>query len=100
VTVAGSTAEALRRLAHELPHVVLTDLGMPGDDGFALLNAVRAIAPTRIPVAALTAYASEIDRGRVEQAGFDGYVAKPADPLDIVRMVARLRGPGADRPKA
>jgi PAS domain S-box-containing protein len=90
VTVAASVAEAMSRLAQDTPDVVITDIGMPDDDGFALLQAIRAIKRTLVPVAALTAYGTDPDRRRIMSAGFDEYVVKPVDPVDLLRLVARL----------
>lgn len=90
VTTASSVPEAMNRLAQDTPDVVITDIGMPDDDGFALLRAIRDIHHIRIPVAALTAYGTEQDRRRVMGAGFAEYVVKPADPVDLLRLVARL----------
>jgi CheY-like chemotaxis protein len=92
---ADSVAQAMEMLAEEIPDVVFTDLAMPGTDGFALLRAVRAVQRDPVPVIALTAYASEKDRRRVHRAGFNGFLAKPADPTALLRLVAELgsRGP-------
>lgn len=95
VRTSGSTAEALRHLAEEAPDLVVTDIAMPGEDGFALLHGIRHHAnfPVRaVPVLAVTAYSSEGDRARMLAAGFDGHVAKPLPPRALVRSVARLLG--------
>ncbi|MFT3775419.1 MAG: GAF domain-containing protein [Minicystis sp.] len=92
VEVAGSTGEALAAVTRFHPDVVLTDLGMPVDDGFSLLTRLRALpAPFgRIPAVALTAYARTADAVRARTAGFAAHVAKPADPnlLSVVLMSA------------
>lgn len=93
VVMADSAAKALQALAHEIPDVMITDLGMPAMDGFALLDAVRAsgdAAVRGIPVAALTAYARSEDRTRALRAGFQMHLSKPIDPAELVAAVSTL----------
>jgi len=90
VRSAGSVAEGLRDIGEQRPDVVVTDLAMPGEDGFVLVGAIRALEGPRIPVVALTAYASEEDARRVRSADFDDYLAKPVDPAALVRVVHRI----------
>jgi signal transduction histidine kinase/CheY-like chemotaxis protein len=91
VLEASSAAEAMAALANERPTVLVTDIGMPVEDGYALVRAVRANAATRaIPALALTAYSRTEDRAKARDAGFDDHVAKPVDPHDLVRRVAAL----------
>ena len=74
---------------------MLADLGMPGSDGFDLLHRARDLAKKRqqlLPVLAVTAYASENDRARAFDAGFDGYLSKPVDPAVLVRTLIDLIG--------
>jgi signal transduction histidine kinase len=88
---AASVAEARRVLAAMTPDVVITDIAMPGEDGYALLRFCREhpSAQTRnIVVLALTAYAGEDARNSVLAAGFDGYLAKPLDPGAVSRTIA------------
>jgi signal transduction histidine kinase/CheY-like chemotaxis protein len=95
VQTAGSTAEALRRLASEPPDAVLTDIAMPGEDGYALLQRIRDHVDVRVRgvlVMAVTAYSSDRDRARMVAAGFDAHVAKPLPARDMVRSVAALLG--------
>jgi len=90
---AASAAEALAEMARRRPDVVLADIEMPGEDGYGLLRRIRALpadAGGALPVAALTAYASEQDRASVLAAGFAVHVPKPVDPLDLAKVVARL----------
>jgi signal transduction histidine kinase/ActR/RegA family two-component response regulator len=95
VRTAGSAAHALKKLEHWTPHVVVTDIGMPGDDGFALIAAVRGKpGPAgRVPMVALTAYAGVDDRVRLLDAGFQLHIAKPADPGELTAAIASLAGP-------
>jgi CheY-like chemotaxis protein len=93
--LAGSVPEALAAIAERVPDVVITDIEMPGEDGHTLLKRVRALAPERggrVPVAALTAYASPEDRRKVLAAGFQRHIAKPFQPGDLVAVIARLVG--------
>jgi PAS domain S-box-containing protein len=102
VQLVGSADEALQRLQHWQTDVLISDLGMPGLDGFDLIRAVRAqeeaAAPSRHLVAmALSAYASDEDRARALAAGFQSYAPKPIDPADLVALVARTaRGPAGE----
>jgi CheY-like chemotaxis protein len=77
VRQAGSGSGALAAVQQETPDLVLTDIGLPGMDGYALLKALRNGPAAPIPVVALTAYAMEGDEQRAVEAGFDGYFTKP-----------------------
>jgi signal transduction histidine kinase/ActR/RegA family two-component response regulator len=93
VTVAHGADDAIGSLDTELPHVVVTDIGMPGVDGFQLLERIRAHRNPlvrHIPVAALTAYARSEDRVKALRAGFHIHLAKPIDPVELVAAVAAL----------
>ena len=93
VTTATSGADAIGVLDIERPDVLVTDLGMPGLDGFALIDRVRRHADDRvrqIPAAALTAYARSEDRMKALRAGFQMHLAKPIDPVELVTTVAAL----------
>jgi protein-histidine pros-kinase len=96
VEIAGSVAEAMGKLAHCEPAVVVTDVAMPGEDGYALLRRVRALAgPLRhLPVIAVTAHARAEDRVRALRAGFRVYVPKPVDHMDLIRVVKDAGTPG------
>jgi len=93
VTAATSGADAIHALESETPDVLVTDLGMPGLDGFALIDRVRRHADERvreIPTAALTVYARSEDRMKALRAGFQMHLAKPIDPAELVTTVAAL----------
>ncbi|MDB5297380.1 MAG: sensor hybrid histidine kinase [Phycisphaerales bacterium] len=95
VTTAGSAAEALDRFAADRPDVLVSDIGMPGEDGYALIRRVRALGPDhggRVPALALTAYARSEDRVRAVLAGFQSHVAKPVEPSELITMIASLAG--------
>ena len=95
--VAGfsSATAALQAVEAEPPDVLLSDIGMPGEDGYALIRHVRAWeAPrgSRLPAVALTAYARGEDGVEALQAGFDAHVHKPVEPTDLAKIVHRLAG--------
>ena len=86
----ASTAEnALERVREQRPDVLISDIGLPSEDGFSLIRRVREIEP-EVPAAALTAYASPDDQQRVLSGGFDAHVSKPVDPADLALLVASL----------
>ncbi|MBS2013771.1 MAG: response regulator [Deltaproteobacteria bacterium] len=93
LTVAAeSAAAALVELEGAPFDVLLSDIGMPDEDGYQLLAAVRSHANAKvasIPAVALTAYARPVDAARAYGAGFDHHLAKPVDPEVIVELVAR-----------
>jgi signal transduction histidine kinase len=86
-----SAAEAVETLEREPPDVLLSDIAMPGLDGYALLGQARArLQGAQLPAAALTAYAGATDRTRALAAGFQAHLAKPVDPAELVAVVAQL----------
>ena len=88
-----SVGAALDELAGWKPHLLISDLGMPEQDGFALIRQVRAGESSsggHLPAIALSAFASHEDRAQALMAGFDAHVAKPASPDDLVRRIAHL----------
>ena len=85
---AASASEALAALGSVAPDVIVCDIGLPGEDGYALLRRVRAQGEGA-PAVALTAYARENDRARVLAEGFCEHVAKPASPSDLLAAVVR-----------
>jgi PAS domain S-box-containing protein len=96
VTSVSSSAEAIAVLdSGALPDVLLSDLGMPQEDGYTLIRKVRARRPEhggRIPAAALTAYSGSQDRQRALRAGYHIHVVKPIEPSELVAVVASLAG--------
>jgi CheY-like chemotaxis protein/two-component sensor histidine kinase len=92
---AASVAEALDFLAKNHPDVLICDIGMPEEDGYSLIRQVRlrsAADGGRTPAIALTAYARAEDRTRALLAGFQTHVAKPAEPTELLAVVAALVG--------
>jgi CheY-like chemotaxis protein len=93
VTSASSSAEALSALRQVLPDVVLSDIGMAGEDGYELMRKVRALPAEGgglTPAIALTGYATRKDRERALSAGYQLHLAKPVEPADLVAAIARL----------
>ena len=92
VSAAASAADGLASLAGHNVHVMLSDIEMPGEDGYELLRQVRAdarIDPGLIAVA-VTAHARAEDRRRALDAGFAAHLAKPIEPEDLVAAVASI----------
>jgi CheY-like chemotaxis protein len=93
VTAAPDAASGMALLLDLLPDVVVSDIGMPHEDGYSFIRRVRMLPPEqggRTPAIALTAYAREQDRKRALEAGFDMYVPKPVDPVDLGVVVANV----------
>jgi signal transduction histidine kinase len=89
----GGAAEAIDTLDRERPDVLLSDIAMPGEDGYALIRRVRLRSGEtggRIPAAALTAYATLEDRAKAIRAGYDEHIPKPVDPTRLIGAVALL----------
>ncbi len=92
-SVADSAAAALAALQADLPDVLIADIGLPGEDGYAMIRKIRSLpeaAGGRIPAAALTACARPQDRVEAVSAGFQMHVAKPVDPDHFLAVVANL----------
>jgi CheY-like chemotaxis protein len=97
---AASAAEALLAVSRDRPDILLSDIGMPGEDGYSLIRRLRTLAPCdggSIPAAAITAFSRTEDRLLALDAGFQLHLAKPIDPGALVAAVISLRGmtPGA-----
>ena len=93
VTTAQSATDAATIATQTDVQVVLTDIAMPGTDGYQLLARIREHGDSRInrlPAIAITAYSSQPDRERIDRAGFDGLVVKPVPARDLVQAVASL----------
>ncbi|MGG6267250.1 hybrid sensor histidine kinase/response regulator [Leptolyngbya sp. AN03gr2] len=94
VTVVESALQAIRAIEQSPPDILLSDIGMPEMDGYALIRAIRTSKHHSIPAIALTAYAGESDRQQALKAGFQQHIAKPIDPdatLSIVLELVNLR---------
>ena len=95
VVTASSAAEALELVRRQRPAVLVSDIGMPVEDGHSLIRRVRALGTAdggETPAVALTAYARSEDRVRAIENGFQMHVAKPVEAGELVRIVAALAG--------
>ena len=95
VKTSSSTGEALEMLEQYKPDILVSDIGMPEEDGYVLIRKVRALEPERggrIPAVALTAYARAEDRLRALTAGYNMHVPKPVEPTELVIVIASLSG--------
>jgi CheY-like chemotaxis protein/anti-sigma regulatory factor (Ser/Thr protein kinase) len=93
VVAAASSAEAFELFRQSTPDVVLSDVGMPGEDGYSLIRAIRSLPREEggaVRAAALTAYARPHDASHAREAGFDVHIAKPIEPFELVGIVAEL----------
>ena len=93
VTVAGSAAAARLIMASSKPDVLVSDIGMPEEDGFSFIRALRQQEGSDGPhllAIALTAYAREEDQRKVIEAGFDGHISKPVDRETLVATLAAM----------
>jgi signal transduction histidine kinase/ActR/RegA family two-component response regulator len=90
-----SVAAAVRMLRNFSADIVVSDIAMPGEDGYALMRRLREIEPElgrQIPTMALTAYGRPEDRSRILASGFQKYVQKPVEPVELGRAIESLRG--------
>ena len=91
----ASPSEVVALIRSWKPHVLISDIEMPGEDGYSLIRKVRALDPAeggRTPAVALTAYGRPEDRVRSLSAGFSMHVPKPVDPVELGVIVANLAG--------
>ncbi|HET9955142.1 MAG TPA: ATP-binding protein, partial [Polyangiaceae bacterium] len=99
--LAASVDEALDCLHPEPAHIIVSDISMPGRDGYELIHAVRQLYDGKtVPAIALTAFARSEDRMRALSAGFQLHVAKPVDPHELTLAVASLVGRTGAAPAA
>ncbi|HYD01612.1 MAG TPA: ATP-binding protein [Phycisphaerales bacterium] len=97
VTAASSTEGLVRLQSDPSLEVIVSDVGMPDEDGYAFIRKVRQIeegrgTPARLPAIALTAFARSEDRTRALKAGFQAHIAKPAEPAELITVIASLVG--------
>jgi signal transduction histidine kinase len=97
VSTAGSVEQAIERLQTDRPSLLISDIGMPGEDGYSLIRRVRALGAEKggaIPAIALTAYARAEDRVKAVVAGYQMHLAKPVEPAELIAMVSSLAKKG------
>ena len=100
VRATASAPEALEAFRRDVPDVLISDIGLPGEDGYALMGKIRALPATeggQVPALALTAYSGAEDRRKALAAGFQMHVPKPAEPAALVAKVAVLAARRAGR---
>jgi len=98
VQTAATAAEALQVLEWYKPDVIVSDLALPGEDGYSLISRLRAMDNLKhIPAVALTAYVRVEDRSRALSAGFNMFVPKPVEPNELIAAIANLAGPEPDQ---
>jgi CheY-like chemotaxis protein len=93
VTTAASSGEAFEIIDKDKPAILISDIGMPDEDGYELIRKVRALPAGRggdIPAIALTAYARTEDRMRVLRAGYQMHVPKPVEFAELIAIIASL----------
>jgi PAS domain S-box-containing protein len=96
VMTASSAAEALSDVQQQEFDLLISDVGMPDEDGYSLIRKVRAMDHSRtkpLPAIALTAYARTEDRVKSIEAGFQMHLAKPVEPVELLAMVTALAKP-------
>ena len=97
VTAAKSAADALRMVEEDVPDILISDIGMPDEDGYEFIRKLRGMPPEkggRTPAIALTGYASRKDRERALEAGYHQHIAKPIEQADMIAAIAALIGRG------
>lgn len=93
VTLSGCGEEALQHIGETQPDLLVSDIGMPGIDGYSLIRTIRESAKAsvrRIPAVALTAFARSEDRTRALLAGFQAHIAKPVEAAELIATIASL----------
>jgi CheY-like chemotaxis protein len=93
VSTASRASEAFSMIRSAPPHVLVSDIGMPEEDGFSLMRRVRALSPAEggaTPAIAVTAFTGVEHRTRALEAGFNQHVGKPFEPQKLVAIVKRL----------
>ncbi len=93
VETAGSANEAIERFNLVRPDILVSDVGMPGEDGYTMIGRIRAIEKAEgwhVPAIALTAYARSEDRTRAIIAGFQMHLSKPIEPAELIASIASL----------
>ena len=93
VKAAASVREALQMLEGERPDVLVSDIGLPDEDGFGLIRQIRKREAEHggfLPAVALTGYARVEDRARSLAAGFQAHVPKPVDPAELTAAIATI----------
>jgi hypothetical protein len=103
VRAAESAQEAFQAVEQFKPHILVSDIAMPGEDGYSLIRRLRTLSPDKggaIPAISLTAYAREEDRTQALKAGFQMHLAKPVNPEDLLAAIRELITSGDENNKS
>jgi CheY-like chemotaxis protein len=93
VMLAADGMSAIRSAQQRPPQLVLVDLGLPGGDGFTVIERIRRVARLRlVPIVVLTGKASEENRARAKAAGASAFLSKPPDSAELLRVIAEATG--------
>ena len=95
MTAVASAREALQLLEVDRPDVLVSDIGLPDEDGYSLIRRIRQREAEHgglLPAIALTGYARADDRTRALAAGFQAHVAKPLEPAELIAAIADVTG--------
>lgn len=93
ITAVATAAEAYEAMQSERPELLISDIGLPGENGYELIKKIRKLPPQQgghVPAVAVTAYARAEDRRRALTAGFQAHISKPVDPAELVHLLAKL----------
>jgi signal transduction histidine kinase len=93
VTTAITVLEAMNSISQNLPDILVSDVGLPGEDGYSLIKKIRAMQNgqnPKIPAIALTGFARPEDQERALASGFDAFVAKPIEPSALVEAILKI----------
>jgi len=96
VQIAASVREAFEVLEWYTPHVLVSDLAMPDEDGYSLIGKLRQAEKrdwSQVPAVALTSYVRVEDRTQALSAGFNVFVPKPVQPKELIAAIANLAEP-------
>jgi len=92
VVTAGSAEEAIGSLLEVAPDALISDIGMPGEDGYSMIRRIRTLDHrlARVPAIALTAYARGEDRAKATRAGFQRHLSKPVEPAELIKAIVSV----------
>jgi signal transduction histidine kinase/ActR/RegA family two-component response regulator len=97
VWTASSAPEALEKFRERIPDLLISDIGMPGEDGYAMMRKIRALPAAGgggVSSIALTGYAAASDEERAQDSGFDRFIAKPFEPAKLLELIKEIRNNG------
>ena len=98
VCTAASAREALEQIRRFHPHAIISDIGMPHEDGYVFLRRVRNLPPESggaTPAIAVSGFTKEKDRAAAREAGYQAFAAKPVDLRELIGLITRLASSGA-----